>query len=310
METMTGDVLQYRLISSFLEANSKVHGLIAVDAVLSNGQATIVVKTSDRSLADVGYRFLTKLDGEDVEVEVKVEDSPPFQFFLSGQAHLPVPPQGNIYGGDPVWHPLNGWGTLALSSPQVTIIDHTNTSRTVPNAVLSCNHILALIDRANSGDRLSNFRSRAICELNYFWPITNVAIDPIDLAIGRSQNLGDYQPREVRGLGQITGVSAPSNNERVFKSGARTSITTALDDGVGSLFVSYYANRSVFLRKTTANFADVGDSGAAVLNENRRLVGFVVGGLPTSAGMVTYYLPTRPLGDPAPVTSLSVSISI
>ena len=65
------------------------------------------------------------------------------------------------------------------------------------------------------------------------------------------------------------------------------------------------------LRRTRPGFADVGDSGAAVLNDARQLVGIVIAGAHKPHGYITYYLPTIPLNAPTkPAHTLYLELDI
>jgi hypothetical protein len=245
------------------------------------------------------------------DILIEIEESPPVELLLSGQAHLPVPPSGPTTGGDPIWHGDNGWGTLALASPQITIIDHEGNPQVVANALLGCNHILALLDQAQDGDAIGLYRTPGSATLNWHWKVTDAAVVPVDIALAEHSTPADLAMREVRGLGPVTSVAAPVHGERLFKCGARTSITTALDDGWETVMIGHYGNRQVNLRKTRPDFADVGDSGAAVLNEARQLVGIVIAGAVKPHGYITYYLPTIPLNAPQkPVDTLYLELEI
>lgn len=266
----------------------------------------LVVTVEDRSK----FSFPEEMRIDFPDFLVRIEEGAPVKLFAPDQSRLPVPPRGKITGGDAIWNPNGGWGTMAFATPKVTFMDHLNARHVVNNAVVSCNHILAMLDLALPNDQIVTFRKQTDLWLDYYWPVLDTMIPPVDVAVGQSTDLTAFAPNEVRGLGKITGVAATVNRERVFKCGAATSITTARDDGVGAIQVPYYNNRSVILRKTTRDFADVGDSGSAVLNAKRELVGFVVAGRQSAAGIITYYLPTAPLAAPAggdPLLRLSLS---
>ncbi len=306
------------LLREFLQAEDKgIKGLVAIDVVVEDvpssnadaaaGAPIIVITVEDRSKVEpqnetsIGpVRFL-----------VRVEEGGPVKLLAPDQSRLPVPPRGKITGGDAIWNPNGGWGTMAFATPTLTFMDHRAKKHVVNNAVVSCNHILAMLDLALPNDQIVTFRKQTELWLDYYWPVLDNNYSPVDVAIGQSTDLLAFAENEVRGLGNIQGVATPVDGERVFKCGAATSITTARDDGVGAIKIPYYNNRTVFLRKTTPDFADVGDSGSAVLNTKRELVGFVVAGRQTAAGIVTYYLPTAPLAASQgadPLLRLSLSL--
>jgi hypothetical protein len=305
------------LLREFLQAEQPIEGLVAIEFVQEMDSS----KFDSKDAASVPIVVITVEDRSKVDLPnqikighapflVRVEEGGPVKLFAPDQSRLPVPPRGKITGGDAIWNPNGGWGTMAFATPTLTFIDHQDAKHVVNNAVVSCNHILAMLDFALPNDQLVTFRKQTDLWLEYYWPVLDNNLPPVDIAVGQSSDLAAFAENEVRGLGDIRGVAAPADRQRVFKCGAATSITTARDDGVGAIQISYYNGRTVILRKTTPDFADVGDSGSAVLNANRELVGFVVAGRQTAAGIVTYYLPTAPLGAPGsadPLFRLSLS---
>ena len=92
--------------------------------------------------------------------------------------------------------------------------------------VVSCNHILAMLDLAQPADQIVTFRMQANLWLEYYWPVLDNSVPPVDIAVGRSGDLSAFVANEVRGLGEIRGVATAIDGERVFKCGAATSITT------------------------------------------------------------------------------------
>jgi len=305
------------LLREFLQADDKIEGLVAIEFIQevsspefdTKGGANvpiIVFTVEDRSKVDLPNELKIGF----ASYLVRVEEGGPVRLFAPDQSRLPVPPRGKITGGDAIWNPNGGWGTMAFATPTLTFYDHQDAKHVVSNAVVSCNHILAMLDLALPSDQIVTFRKQTDLWLDYYWPVLNNGVPPVDVAVGQSTDLTAFAPNEVRGLGKITGVAAAVDRERVFKCGAATSITTARDDGLGAIQIPYYNNRTVILRKTTPDFADVGDSGSAVLNTNREIVGFVVAGRQTAAGIITYYLPTAPLGaSPSPDPLLRLSLS-
>jgi hypothetical protein len=303
------DDLQLTVLQQLLEVRGWPDGLVAIDADVEEGVITVTV--TDRKAARLERSMTVETDGGSRDFAVRVEEGSPAQLFLFGQAHLPVPPSGPTTGGDPIWHGDNGWGTLALASPQITIVDHAGQQKIVANAMLGCNHILGLLDQAQPSDAIGLYRTPGSATLDYFWPVTDTTVDPVDVALARFTATGKTVMRDVRGLGPVTGVAATVNRERLFKCGARTSITTAFDDMWGIVPVPAYADRMVILRKTRPDFADVGDSGAAVLNRARQLVGIVVLGRHMPNGdYITYYLPTVPLGTGGAPPALFLEVEI
>lgn len=303
------DDLQLKVLQQLLEVRDWPDGLVAIDADVEEGVITVTV--TDSKAAELERTMAVQLDGGSRDFAVRVEEGPPAHLFLFGQAHLPVPPSGPTTGGDPIWHGDNGWGTLALASPQITIVDQAGQQQIVPNALLGCNHIMGHVDQAQPGDAIGLYRTPGSATLNWFWPVTDTTLDPVDVALAELSTTANTVMQEVRGLGPVTGVAPVVNRERLFKCGARTSITTAFDDMWGIVHVPDYADRNVILRKTRPDFADVGDSGAAVLNRARELVGIVVLGRHMPNGdHITYYLATVPVGTAGASPALFVQVDI
>lgn len=311
------------LLRKFIDRNEAIDGLVAIDSVIEDSSnpdldkseqvLVVVITVEDRSKSPDSNELLRRfgeLKADGLPVVVRVEEGGPVKLLAPDQSRLPVPPRGKIAGGDAIWNPNGGWGTTAFATPTLTFKDHQGATQVVTDAVVSCNHILAMLDLAQPADQIVTFRMQANLWLEYYWPVLDNSVPPVDIAVGRSGDLSAFAANEVRGLGEIRGVAAAIDGERVFKCGAATSITTARDSGVGAIQIPYYNNRTVMLRKTTPDFADVGDSGSAVLNTKREIIGLVVAGRQTAAGIVTYYLPTAPLAAPAsadPLLRLSLS---
>ncbi|MBL8906334.1 MAG: hypothetical protein JNM20_06635 [Rhizobiales bacterium] len=304
------------LLRKLLKSRESDEGFVAAELVVeaSSGKPdedadrvyVLVITVEDRA----SFHFPEELRADGIDFLVRIEEGPPAKLLAPDQSRLPVPPRGRITGGDAIWNPNGGWGTMAFATPTLTFVDHQDVRQVVNNAVVSCNHILAMLDLAQLNDQIVTFRKQVDLWLEYYWPVQDAAYSPVDIAVGQSSNLTAFAQNEVRGLGQVRGVTAAVDRERVFKCGAATSITTARDDGVGAIRMPYYKDRTVWLRKTTPDFADVGDSGSAVLNSNRELIGFVVAGRQTAAGIVTYYLPTAPLNaSPSADPLLRLSLS-
>lgn len=303
------DDLKQKLLDEVQKRFDWPDWLVAIDADPEANVVTLTV-TDRQAVANLDRTMAVEIDGAPRDITIEVEEGPPAELFLFGQAHLPLPPSGPTMGGDPVWHGRNGWGTLALASPRITIVDDTGQQKLVANAMLGCNHILGLLDKAQNGDAIGLYRTPGSARLAYVWPVTNAGVDPVDIALAELSTPDDIAMREVRGLGPVTGVAAPVHGERLFKCGARTSITTALDDGWEPVKMAHYGNRPVKLRKTRPDFAGVGDSGAAVLNQARELVGVVIAGRQKSYGYISYYLPMLPLGTPNKPNTLYLELEI
>jgi len=109
----------------------------------------------------------------------------------------------------------------------------------------------------------------------------------------------------VRGLGKIQGMRQPAAGDIVLKYGATTGLTAGLDFGLVWRAIDHTAPTTLYLVRTVwGNFSAVGDSGAAVLDQSRNLLGLVVGGIPGLRGE-QWYLPVLPEGEAPPDSELS-----
>lgn len=278
-----------RVYERFLAENRQLDGLVALYLDPNIGKLVVTVERIPDVL-EAGFLANTG-------IEVVVEEGRPAKLLYASQMYLRVPPMSKIEGGDPIWHPANGWGTIAFARARIKFRDHQNNGRHLRNVVMGCNHILALLDKGVGNSPINSFRSTSMFALDYWWPVTNPAVDPVDVAFATGPSLTDYIPASVRGLGKITGIGTVTPGDRVFKCGAATSITTGIDGDKEYVNIPSYG-RHVNLRRVPPGFADVGDSGSAVLNKNNELVGIVVAGRETASGIVSYYLPIIPLNGP------------
>lgn len=305
------DQKQLSVLKELDKALRGLPGLKAIDVDLNNG--ICVVTASDEAAEKLAKNLAVNIDNERIELETLLQDGPEAQLLFTVEGPLPIPPSGPVCGGDAIWNPvIRGWGTLAFSSMTIQVLDATGSALApVNDAILSCNHVLARMDAASVGDRLATYAEPSSMTLAGFLPITNLAVPPIDVAIGQTSVIASTVtiPHEVRGLGSIPQVAVANSGMRVFKNGARTGITTAHDTGWGVVSVPAYGNRTVILRKTDPWFSDMGDSGSAVLDGSRNLLGFVVMGRIVNGVPITYYLPTAPIAQPQDPT-VFVNISI
>jgi hypothetical protein len=304
------DQKQLSVLKELEKALRGLPGLKAIDVDLNAG--VCVITASDQAAEKLAKKVAVSIDQQRVELTTILQDGPEAQLLFTVEGPLPIPPSGQVCGGDAIWDPaIRGWGTLAFSSLIVQMLDSTGTPiGPVNNAILSCNHVLARMDAALIGDQLATYAEPSSITLAGFLPITNLAVPPIDVAIGQTGAIAHTIPHEVRGLGSIQNVAIATSGLRLFKNGARTGITTAHDVGWGLVTVAAYGNRSVILRQTEPWFSDMGDSGSAVLDRYRNLVGIVTMGRVVNGVPITYYLPTAPIGATPLDPTVFVNISI
>ncbi len=230
---------------------------------------------------------------------------------------IPHAPSSILHGGDAVkndqaggWGDKDWWGTLAFAAQELTIEKEVAQNafewRTYQDALLSCNHVLARLDAGVPNvDTISSAQSGRHGVLADFLPVTDQSIRPVDVAIARLNHGQAAEFGVIRGLGPITGIRQPTDHNggfRIFKYGAKTGLTAGVDVGwKRNLYMTAYGSRTVSLRKTSTDFADVHDSGAAVLDEHRNVIGIIVSGRinGNSRKNPSYYFPLVPL-DEAP----------
>jgi hypothetical protein len=110
----------------------------------------------------------------------------------------------------------------------------------------------------------------------------------------------------VRGLGTITGVRQPISGDRLSKYGWTTHLTSGLDLGtyMVELDPDNLPGQRFLVRRVSGRFADEGDSGAAILDRDRKLVGLVIAG--KDVVDQTYYTQALPQGEMPVNANLSV----
>ena len=231
-------------------------------------------------------------------------------------AALPHAPSSTLHGGDAVkndtsaagWEDDDWWGTLGFAAQELTIEKEVSPGvhdrRIYRNALLSCNHVLARFDAGVPNvEYISSIQSANIARLADFLPVREQGIDPVDVAIANLLPGETAEMGVVRGLGPIKGLRQPTKHNggfRIFKYGAKTGLTAGVDLGwARNVPMSAYAGRRVSFRKTSTDFADVHDSGAAVLDEERNVIGIIVSGRVNGSSRrnPSYYFPLVPLND-------------
>jgi trypsin len=162
------------------------------------------------------------------------------------------------------------------------------------NVCLSNNHVLALWDGAAYADRIEVVGNDTFARLRCWLPMqkNNAA----DAAVGTIQKVDTTQFGMVRGIGKLSdGLGDPTPGMTIRKSGARTGVTNGKMTGWGIINVEGLSFRDVGVE--SAGFACKGDSGSAVINTSRRLVGLHFAGedLPCGSSPRGFFVPVRPL---------------
>ena len=97
----------------------------------------------------------------------------------------------------------------------------------------------------------------------------------------------------LRGIGKIEGVSEPTLGAFLLKYGSATGLTAGVDTGMVYRPFPDFTSTALYMVRSisskTGRFSNFGDSGSAIVDNTRKLVGFVVGGTPNGEN---YYIPT------------------
>jgi hypothetical protein len=202
---------------------------------------------------------------------------------------------GRLRGGDACQNTiLRQFGTIALAGDiRVQRIDFRD-------VCLSCRHVLFDPDNQT----IESPRFGPCMDLLWANPVPEGG-KWIDIAVAQLRNNSIYLPETVRALGSITGIRQPSVGTRVMKYGAGTGLTSGRDRGLVWRAVDSRNPGTLYLVRTVSGwFSDVGDSGAAVLDRDRNLLGIIFGGIPSVIGE-RWYLPALPEGEDPVDRSLS-----
>jgi hypothetical protein len=231
-----------------------------------------------------------------VDLDV-MEDPAPTQLLM---APNPLPPQhsGVTMGGDPVWNnALNGAGTVAFFVDQGSAIQIEGYA--CANHGISANHVFY---DPGGGTAISNAYANCMTLAWRKGPSANIWQD---VAGGLINTSGIMAPLQVRGLGAIRGAKQPQTGDRLSKYGWRTRLTSGLDLGIVGVELDHQNYPGVLfpVRRVSGLFANVGDSGSAILTADRKLVGMVIAG--KGIENETYYMQAVPAGQTPPDPMLS-----
>ena len=179
-----------------------------------------------------------------------------------------------VQGGDPCGNEkLSGYGTLSFTanSAGYEIKGGRCNGRkcSVSPALLSNNHVIALSDAGNKGDRIWVGSIDRFGTLECFVPFSCWA--NVDIAFGKTIETSRTDVLTIRNIGKIASFARPHIYETVRKTGARTGTTQGHITAQLHINVNGYQYRNVF--RTTRGFACSGDSGSAVIGDNMGCIG-------------------------------------
>lgn len=217
---------------------------------------------------------------------------------LAGPVPKPWQYSGPLMGGDPIWNDVaNQWGTITFTAGAGSPIEIEGKS--CANQSVTCSHVL---DFGGPYD-VSTTRYPQSMKLSWVTAPPNgtkwVDLSGADILPGVA-----FSPLEVRGLRHIKGVKQPQTSIRVSKYGATTGLTSGRDLGWAMVQLWDGDTNLYGVRVVSGYFADVGDSGAPVLDADRNFLGLVVSGVPDKIDE-TYYVPVLPKGQPRPSSASS-----
>jgi hypothetical protein len=220
---------------------------------------------------------------------------------LLGPMPQPWQYSGPLMGGDAIWNDAaRQWGTITFAAAAGSPIEIEGKS--CANQSITCSHVLSF----QGPDDVSTTLYSQSMKLGW-------ATDPpngtkwIDLAGADIKAGVPFSPLEVRGLRHIKGAKQPQVGIRVSKYGATTGLTSGRDLGWAMRQLRDGDPNQYGVRVVSGYFANVGDSGAPVLDADRNFLGLVVSGVPTEIDK-TYYVPVLPRGQ-TPPTSASPGIT-
>lgn len=292
------DVEIIHAISELLRRNG-VKGVTGIGPVdLASGTVTVLYAAErDANIPEALEVALSNKRSVTLKINAKREKTSARLLFGAVSRH-PWQYSGPLMGGDPLWNDAspNIVGTISFAVPQGSAM--TLEGKACANQSITCNHVLE-----NSGGSRSTSTTIYPASMTVDWTIQPpVGTRWPDLGGAELKAGTPYAPLEVRGLRKIKGVKQPSKGIRVSKYGRTTGLTSGRDLGwVQRVLTQTPTTPPLFwVRRVSGYFADVGDSGASVLDADRNLVGIVVSGQPGSVDE-TYYIQALPRGEtPSP----------
>jgi hypothetical protein len=135
--------------------------------------------------------------------------------------------------------------------------------------MISNNHVIARRDQGVVGELISTARSGSFASLQCWIPLSDNNVH-VDAAIAIISDPSFTSFKQIRGLGQITGIRQPKPRERIRKSGARTNVTTGRVIGRGTV----RPRGKVFKAwQESDGMSCPGDSGAPIVSDGMKLIG-------------------------------------
>ena len=156
---------------------------------------------------------------------------------------------------------------------------------------LSNNHVLASASskqtpRASIGDHIyqpgvydGGTETDTVGTLVWYHPFDEVGVNTVDAALFKPSSQ-DLLSEEILDIGAITGIEAVKDGETVQKSGRTSGVTVSeVLDVDATVKVDYGVFGLTFSGQIVTNYmANGGDSGSALLNMNKKLIGLLFAG--------------------------------
>lgn len=184
----------------------------------------------------------------------------------------PLPPILSIKGGIEIIskRDTSKYGTLGIIVRSVSFSGsgYCSFSCTTNNAMMSNNHVIALSDTGQRGDRLENPFWGEIGSLQCWIPLS--CRSDSDYASGEADANPNVVFGEIERIGTIWGFRRPGR-ENIRKMGARTQLTNGRVTRQTHISADGHLYRNVF--ETTGGFGCGGDSGSIVVGDDNRALG-------------------------------------
>ncbi len=279
-------------VSQLLE-KAGVKGIRGIGPINAE-RTSIKILLADDGPADLPERIETTLSSKrtfGLKLNI-VRNAKPARLLL-GPMPQPWQYSGPLMGGDAIWNDMaRQWGTITFAAAAGSPVEIEGKS--CANQSITCSHVLYF----QGPDDVSTTLYSQSMKLGWATEPPNGA-KWIDLAGADILAGVPFSSMEVRGLRHIKGVKQPQAGIRVSKYGATTGLTSGRDLGWATVQLREGDPIRYGVKVVSGYFANVGDSGAPVLDADRNFLGLVISGVPDKIDE-TYYLPVVPKGQPRP----------
>jgi hypothetical protein len=261
---------------------------------ISAERNSVKILLSDDGPTNLPTRVETTLSSKKVfGLELRFVRNAKSARLLLGPMPQPWQYSGPLMGGDAIWNDVaRQWGTITFAAAAGSPVEIAGKS--CANQSITCSHVLYF----DGPDVVSTTLYSQSMKLRWATVPPN-GTKWIDIAGADIRAGVPFSSMEVRGLRHIKGVKQPQKGIRVSKYGATTGLTSGRDLGWAMVKLKHGDQDLYGVRVVSGYFADVGDSGAPVLDADRNLLGMVVSGVPDKIDE-TYYVPVVPRGQTPP----------